>query len=298
MSDKDILITGGRGRLARLISDWYSQQRYGEVKMFSRQETSGMLPLGQLFEPGGLDQGAVLLHLAWSALPLTAEQQPLLSAKHDLPLLQRLLAGIAALPAQRRPHLIFFSSGGAVYGNAPGRPNQESDGCLPIGEYGRAKRVAEVMIESWAAQHHLGYTILRVSNPYGYKVPIERPQGLIPRAIMCSLTGSPMTIWGDGSAQKDYLYYTDMLAALAAVIAARPVGTFNLCSGQSHSIREVLGEVQRQTGKFIPLTYALAAPWDVHDSCLANDRLRAILGWNPTVGLAEGIHRSVVDHPS
>ena len=287
----EMFITGGRGRLARLLLKEFSTS--GLVRAFSRRSGDGMFCVEELFHPHALKPCDVLLHLAWSSVPKTAEQQPGLSENEDLPMLQRLLIAIRTIPASRRPHLVFFSSGGAVYGNAPGRPNIESDECRPIGQYGRVKRAAEVMIESWAVQHNLSYTILRISNPYGYIVSTESPQGVIPRAINCALSGNPLTLWGDGTARKDYLYHTDMLSALATVIARRPIGTFNLCSGISHSVREVLTEIESQTGKIITLAFSPAAAWDVQESRLANDRLCAVSDWKPRISLGEGIRLSV-----
>lgn len=292
LASQRLLLTGGRGRLARLIADELGS-RTGGVCLFSRHGGDGLDSLEALLSPQTLAGGGVLLHLAWSCLPAVAEQQPGLTESEDLPLLRRLLAAVQAAPAATRPHFVFFSSGGAVYGDAPGRPNVETDECHPIGAYGRGKCAAERLIAGWARATGCRHTILRISNPYGYPVPEDRPQGIIPHAIRAARTGQPLTLWGDGTARKDFLHYRDFLAALAAVVAVRPEGTFNLSRGESHDLNEVLAEVERQTGRRIERRHTPAAPWDVHDSRLANDRLRAATGWRPTVSLAEGIRRSV-----
>jgi len=234
-----------------------------------------------------------LLHLAWSTLPATSERDPGAEARHDLPALEKILRAIAALPAAQRPHFVFFSTGGAVYGNAPGRPNREDDPCRPIGQYGRSKRAAEEIIERFAAQHGLPCTILRISNPYGFPVPQERMQGIIPHAIRCASEGQPLTLWGDGHAQKDFLHYTDFLAAVEAVVTRRLTGTFNLCAGESHTVREVIALVEKHTGKKISLAFQPAPAWDVEDSRLDNRRLSVAADWRPQISLDEGIRRSV-----
>lgn len=155
---QNICITGGRGRLARSIAEKFGGKGGSSIRLFSRQGGVGFSPMETLFEPSSLNQGGVLLHLAWSSLPSTAEQQPLLVEWEDLPLLRRLLGALQAAPAAMRPHLVFFSSGGAVYGNAPGRPSVETDACRPIGAYGRAKLAAEQMIETWARELGAAYT--------------------------------------------------------------------------------------------------------------------------------------------
>lgn len=290
-----LIVTGGRGRLASLIAEHFHAPAY-EVELFSRQGGGGFLPLATLTEPGALGEAGALLHLAWSTLPATSEQQPGAEEQQDLPLLKNLLEAIAASPKTKRLHFVFFSSGGAVYGNAPGRANIEADACQPIGSYGRAKRAAEELIATYASYHGLACTILRISNPYGYPVPKNRAQGLIPHALRCAVEGQPLTLWGDGHARKDFLHYTDFLSALELVLARRLTGTFNLSAGESHSVSEVIGLVEKYTGRRVTLRAQPAPAWDVQDSRLDNARLIAATGWRALVSLDEGIRRAAAGY--
>ena len=290
-----LYVTGGRGRLASLIADHFRAPAH-EVMLFSRHSSPGFSPLATLTDPGALARGQVIFHLAWSSLPVTSEQDPGIEEREDLPLLEKLLAALARQSGPNRPHLIFFSSGGAVYGNAPDRPNHEADACRPIGRYGRAKLAAEQLINAHVARHELPCTILRISNPYGYPVPKNRVQGLIPHALRCAAEGQPLTLWGDGSARKDFLYYTDFLSALEPVIARRLTGTFNICAGESHAVTGVIRAVEVETGKPIVLQHVPAPAWDVHDSRLDPARFMATTGWRPQVPLAEGIRRAAAGY--
>ncbi|MBI2517718.1 MAG: NAD-dependent epimerase/dehydratase family protein [Opitutae bacterium] len=285
-----LLVSGGRGRLAALIAEHFRTAGH-EVALYSRQPAPGYHDLAKLIGPDALSAATAVLHLAWSTLPATAEQNPGAEQTHDLPLLEKLLATLAALPAERRPHFVFFSSGGAVYGNAPGRPNVESDACHPIGRYGQAKLAAEEMIRAAAARHQLPCTILRISNPYGYSVPSGRLQGIIPHAIRAAVEGRPLTLWGDGQARKDFIHYTDFLAALEAVLTRRLTGTFNLGAGESYRVGEILALVEKHTGRKVATTTTPAAAWDVQDSRLDIRRLREATGWSPRITLDEGIRR-------
>jgi len=290
-----LIVTGGRGRLATLVSEKFHASA-NQVTLYSREGGAGYLPLAGLTAPGALDDTSALLHLAWSTFPATSEQQPGTEEQHDLPLLKNLLETIATSPKAKRLHFVFFSSGGAVYGNAPGRASIEADPCLPIGSYGRAKRAAEELIGTYATYHGLACTILRISNPYGYPVPKNRAQGLIPHALRCAVEHQPLTLWGDGSARKDFLHYTDFLAALELILARRLTGTFNLSAGESHTVREVIGLVERHTGRPVPLNSQPGLTWDVQDSRLDNSRLRAVTGWAPQVSLDEGIRRAAAGY--
>jgi UDP-glucose 4-epimerase len=286
-----ILITGGRGRLANVIAENFSAGKAG-VTLYSRNAGPGFADIGHLLEPAGLDGAGTLLHLAWSTLPATSEAGAGTEWKDDLPYLEKLLAALAAVSPGRRPHFIFFSSGGTVYGNAPGRPNREGDPCHPIGWYGRGKAAAEEIITRLSARHSLPATILRISNPYGYPVPAERVQGIIPHAVRCGREGKPLTIWGDGHARKDFLHYTDFLSALKFVITRRITGTFNLSAGESHSVHEIIALVEQRMGRKLQLQFTPGPAWDVTDSRLSPELLTSITGWRPQVSLEEGIRRA------
>ncbi len=284
-------VTGSRGRLAALIEDYFRAPNY-LVEPYSRTAGQGFHALSELESLQGVTPEDSILHLAWSTLPATSEQNPGTEQQHDLPWLEQMLAALTDLPATQRPHFIFFSSGGSVYGNAPGRPNSETDTCQPIGHYGRAKQQAEALIEQAIADHNLPCTVLRISNPYGYPVPTGRAQGIIPHAIRAATEGHTLKLWGDGHARKDFIYYADFLSALEEIVDQRLVGTFNLASGESHSIREIITLVEAQTGKKISIEQLPAPDWDVQDSRLSNHKLSDAIDWKPQVSLAEGIRRS------
>ena len=289
---KRLVVTGGRGRLAALIADHFRPPTH-EVALYSRGDGPGFRELSRLIQPAALAQADAVLHLAWSTLPATSEQNPGSELKHDLPLLENLLQACAALPAKQRPHFLFFSSGGAVYGNAPGRPSVETDPCRPIGAYGRAKLAAEQLIGQAVARHDLPCTILRISNPYGFSVPTGRVQGIIPHAVRSALEGRTLTLWGDGHARKDFIHYTDFLSALGEIVTRRLTGVFNLSVGESHSVHEVIALVEKHTGKKIALAFQPAPTWDVEDSRLDNSRLVAATGWRPLISLDQGIRQSL-----
>ena len=110
------------------------------------------------------------------------------------------------------------------------------------------------------------------------------------------MSGHPLTLWGDGHARKDFIYYTDFLSALEQIITRRLTGTYNLSAGESHSVREVIALVEKNTGRTVALQCQAGAPWDVQDSRLSNERLIAATDWRPQVSLAEGIRRAAAGY--
>jgi UDP-glucose 4-epimerase len=289
---KRIILTGGRSRLAGVI-----RQHFGacgsQIISLSRSEGDSHLGLENLFVNNVLDQADTLLHMAWSTVPLSSERHVGLEWREDIPLLLKILETICASPNRDRLHFVFFSSGGAVYGNArEGKPSIESDPCEPIGWYGQAKLAAERLIIEYGRRHGLIYTILRISNPYGFPVPAHKPQGIIPFILKSARDGSPMSIWGDGSARKDFLHHTDFVAALEHIVRSRAVGVYNVSSGESHTVQEVIALAEEALGKKVKIQHIPAHSWDVHDSLLDNSKLRAAVTWRPVVTLAEGIRRA------
>jgi UDP-glucose 4-epimerase len=288
---KRILLTGGRSRLAGVVRAHLANAG-AQVISLSRSEGDSHLGLENLFVNNLADQADALLHLAWSTVPLSAERNVGLEWKQDLPLLLNILNTIVASPNRDRIHFVFFSSGGAVYGNArDGRPSREVDVCEPIGWYGQAKLAGERLIEEYGRRYGLKYTILRISNPYGYPVPPHKPQGIIPFILKHAREGTPLSVWGDGTARKDYLFHTDFLAALERILRVAPVGLFNVSSGESHTVREVIALAEEALGRRVAIQHVPAHAWDVHDSLLENTKLCAAIQWRPTVSLGEGIRR-------
>lgn len=290
-----ILLTGGRSRLAGVVYQHLTVAG-ARVISLSRSEGEHHLGLENLFVNNLVDDTDTILHLAWSTVPLSSERHVGLEWEQDLPLLSKVLKTLCASPNRERLHFVFFSSGGTVYGNArAGHPSRESDPCAPIGWYGHAKLAAERLIEEYGQRHGLAYTILRISNPYGFAVPTHKPQGIVPFLLSSARTGAPFSVWGDGTARKDFIYHSDFTAALEQIIRARPTGIFNVSCGESHPVNEVIACVEEAVGKKIKIQHVPANSWDVHDSVLDNAKLRAAISWRPVVSLTEGIRRAARD---
>ena len=292
---KRIILTGGRSRLAGVIRQHFTPLGAKLVSL-SRSEGESHLGLENLFVNNLVDQADTLLHMAWSTVPVSSERHVGLEWREDIPLLLKVLETICASPNRDRLHFIFFSSGGAVYGNAlNGQPSRESDACQPIGWYGQAKLAAERLIEEYGRRHGLVYTILRISNPYGFAVPAHKPQGIIPFILKAARDGSPLSIWGDGTARKDFLHHTDFVLALEQIVRTRTTGVFNVSSGESHTVKEVIALAEEALGRKVEVRHVGSHTWDVHDSLLDNAKLCQAVGWKAALSLREGIQRAATE---
>jgi UDP-glucose 4-epimerase len=289
MKSLRIALTGGRGRLAPFIAAHLCSSQ-AEVVTFSRKAGDGFQSTSLLTKPGALAAFDVVLHLGWSTVPLTSEEMPGVEGITDLPLLQELLDSCAS--TRRPPVLVFFSSA-AVYGNTA-TPAVEDTPCQPVGHYARAKLQAEDLIRSACGRYStLRCCALRISNLFGSAMQLTKPQGLISRVCRAVHENTPISIWGDGGNTKDYLFLDDFLDALQVIIERSLTGTFNVASEQSLSVQEIVSLVESFTGKKLKVVHCPAFPWDIEESRICAQKLRAATGWRARSDFAEAIQQVV-----
>ena len=122
---------------------------------------------------------------------------------------------------------------------------------------------------------------------------LTRPQGLVSRVCRAIQEDTPISIWGDGGNTKDYLFLDDFLHALEIIIDRGLTGTFNVASEQSLSVQEIVSLVESFAGKKLQLVYCPAFPWDVEESRISAQKLRATTGWRAQSDLAEAIQQVI-----
>lgn len=170
---------------------------------------------------------------------------------------------IMELCARRSIKFVFFSSGGTVYGNSK-TIHHESDPCEPISYYGLSKLMMEEMVRFEHRFSGLDYLILRPSNPYGPGQNLHGNQGIIAVALGKLIDRKPLTVWGDGSTVRDYIYIDDLADAVYQLICKGVVNdTFNIGSGKGYSINEILGLIKSITGDRLKVEYVPGRKSDV-----------------------------------
>ncbi len=282
------MLTGSRGRLARALAPSLASA-CGDVVRVSRTAADDCLSYEDAFDGDVFTRASVIVHCAWSSVPSLSENHPGMEWRNDLPLLSKVLAGLRG--HKEPPLFVFLSSAGTVYGNSTDRPSDEDSPLNPIGWYGRAKVAAEELCRHFHATSEIPMLILRVSNPYGMTTSAHRPQGIVAAAIHALASGEPLTVWGDGSAEKDYLHIDDLRAAIVAVVQRRLTGCYNVCRGKSHTVADVLNRISTLAGRPLPVRHVDGPAWDVVTSRVSGLKLRHAIGWEATIPLNEGIQR-------
>lgn len=182
------------------------------------------------------------------------------------------------LCARRGIGFVYFSSGGAVYGESTnGLPLREDAPLRPISYYGLSKRLMESNVRFEHRVNGLQYLILRPSNPYGHGQRTDGKQGLIAVTLGKVLEGQPVTIWGDGSALRDYIYIDDLAKAVCAIMRSCAVNeAINIGSGTGLTVKDVLGFVGDMVDKPLYVQYDSARKQDVSRVILDTTRMMQI----------------------
>ena len=149
---------------------------------------------------------------------------------------------LAQLCSRLGVQLVYFSSGGTVYGERKTLvPFVETDPKEPISYYGLSKQMIENSILFEHRVSNLDFVILRPSNPYGHGQSINGRQGLIAVALGKVLAGETMTIWGDANQVRDYIYIDDLSKVVVQLLKEDiSCRTINIGSGKGYTVKEVL----------------------------------------------------------
>lgn len=171
---------------------------------------------------------------------------------------------LASVLAEQGTRLIYFSSGGTIYGVGSGDYAAEDDPCEPISMYGQAKLEIETQLRFLKRTRGLRTLVVRPSNPYGPYQSMNGGQGLISVLLGRVADGRALEVWGDGSSVRDYLYIDDLIATIIDLIEQDVDSTtLNIGSGEGHSLLDVVRTVEQVTGRQVALDFRPARAVDV-----------------------------------
>lgn len=233
-----------------------------------------------------------VVHLASASTPGSSAGKPLFELEHNL---RTTFALLEALQAAPHCNLLYVSSGGTLYGDSDVGAVTERHLIRPRSYYGAGKAAAEHFITAWTMQFGAAATILRPSNVYGPGQHARQGFGIIPTAFDAIIDDTPLTIWGDGSTIRDYLFVDD-LVELCALILKRPMpsGTLmlNASCGIGLSLNQLLEHIEAVTGRRIVRNYEHQRPVDVSRIVLDASRATRHYGWNASTSIRAGLERT------
>lgn len=231
----------------------------------------------------------VVFHLAAESSVVRAERDPVASRRTNVTATYD-LARLSTAHGARR--FVFFSTGGAMYGDPRADPVTEDEGGSPRSIYGASKLAAEELLGTFARRGEIEVSVLRPANVYGPGQDPHGESGVVAIFTERMLEGRPVTIFGDGSQRRDYIHVDDVVAAALGAAVGRPA-TCNVSTGRSRSTLDVFHTLAEACGYRQPPHFAAARPEEIPGCALNPDLARRAWGWEPSIPFEDGIRATV-----
>jgi nucleoside-diphosphate-sugar epimerase len=234
-----------------------------------------------------------VVHLAAISRVVWGQREPALCWETNVTATQRLLD--AALAAPRRPWVLFASSR-EVYGEPARLPVAEDDALRPVNIYGRSKAEGESLVLA-AREHGTTTAVVRFSNVYGSTD--DHPDRVVPAFARAAVDGSDLRVDGSGST-FDFAHLGDTVAGVLAVIDAlergeRRLPAIHFCTGRATTLGELAQIANRAGGGRSRIIEMPQRSYDVTRFVGDPGRARALLGWQASTEVVEGVRRLVHD---
>lgn len=186
-----------------------------------------------------------------------------------------------------------FASSSSVYGDADRVPfREDTEGLKPISPYGVTKLIGEHYARLYHELHGMSVVCLRFFTVYG---PRQRPDMAIRLFARAIARGEPVPMFGDGTMRRDYTYVDDIVTGVAAAVE-RPLEGFhviNLGGARTTELKSLVEMLAKALGKPAKIESRPAPPGDVRQTHADVTLARDLLGFEPKVGMEEGIGRFV-----
>ena len=308
---KRVLITGGAGFLGSWICDVLVRQNAEVICVdnFSSGHIKNIAHLSQkknfqLFDhditkPIRFDEKIdIVMHLASRASPLEFTKFPIQILKANT-----LGIWVALGIAKEHKAKFLFTSTSEVYGNPTEgnipTPETYNGNVNPTGLrgcYDEAKRCGEAFVMAYHRQHGLDTRIVRIFNTYGPRLRAGDTYGrAISRFIDQALKDEPITVFGNGTQTRSFLYVTDQVDGIlrAAALADLSGQIVNIGSQEEIKILELAMLITKLTNSNSSIVHLPLLEDDPKKRCPQITKAAKLLGWVPTVKLEDGLRDTI-----
>ena len=274
----DNLITGSQDNIAHLAGNRHFEFIYHDVSNF-------------IHVPGPID---AVLHFASPASPIDYLKYPIQTLKVGA------LGTHNALGLARAKQARFLlASTSEVYGDPLAHPQSESyagnvDPVGPRGVYDEAKRYAEALVMAYHRQHRMETRIVRIFNTYGPRMRLDDGR-VVPNFIGQAIRGEALTVYGDGSQTRCFMYIDDLIEGLARLLNCDFAEPVNIGATREMSMLEfarIVNQVSANPGGIV-YKDQLRIDGDPQTRKPDTSRARDILDWRPKVELEDGLGRTI-----
>lgn len=243
--------------------------------------------LNDAFEPANFSGIRTLVLAASASRPNSPGNTPLREfAQNVTPQLQLL----EQLKATHVEHVIYLSSGGAIYGDRPSAtPISEDDARIPSDAYGYGKLCIESALPIIWHGEGRRFSIIRPSNPIGkHQLSSVGGHGLFTTVLHHLRSDLPIVVQGDGSAVRDYFSAMDLAELILALIRSDGQNyVVNASSGTGLSINDVISQCEEYLGIRADVRLNPSVRPKVQFNVLCNQRAADLFGWRPKLEMAD-----------
>jgi len=304
-----VLVTGGagfigsalvrallaRGDRVRVLDDLSTGKRA------NLDEVAGDIDLmkGDIRDEAALDRALAGIELVFHEAAIASVPRSLAEplANHDVNATGTLrVLGAAQRAGVRR---LVYAASSSAYGDSPVSPKTETMATAPLSPYAVSKLAGEHYCQVYAGAYGLETVCLRYFNIFGPRQdPRSEYAAVIPRFVTAALAGQGVTIYGDGLQSRDFCHIDNVVQAnlrAAAAPAAQASGrVFNIGSGASISLNDLVQSIEGCLGRRVAVTHEAPRAGDVKHSAADIGAARARLDYQPQVALDAGL-RSTID---
>jgi dTDP-glucose 4,6-dehydratase len=199
--------------------------------------------------------------------------------------------------AKAKAATFVIASTSEVYGDPLEHPQRETywgnvNPIGPRGVYDEAKRFAEAMTFAYHRYHGLQTRIVRIFNTYGPRMRINDGRA-VPTFIAQALRGEDVTIFGSGAQTRSFCYISDLVAGIRKLMASSTTDPVNIGNPHEMSIEDMAKLVIKMTGSKSRIVFKPLPTDDPKVRRPDITRARTVLGWEPKVGLEEGLTSTI-----
>ncbi|HTI36284.1 MAG TPA: UDP-glucuronic acid decarboxylase family protein [Vicinamibacterales bacterium] len=271
----DNLLTGSTGNIAHLANRDFT---------FIKHDVTNYI-----YVEGPVD---AVLHWASPASPIDYLELPIPTLKVGALGTHKAL-GLAKAKNAR----FILASTSEVYGDPLEHPQKETywgnvNPVGPRGVYDEAKRFAEAMTMAYHRYHSLNTKIVRIFNTYGPRMRLHDGRA-VPAFMSQALRNEDVTIFGSGTQTRSFCYVSDLVEGILRLLDSSENDPVNIGNPHEMTIEEIARTIIRMTGSKSRIVYRPLPEDDPKVRQPDITRARTLLGWEPKVGLEEGLTRTL-----
>ena len=243
--------------------------------------------LDSIFEK---EKPSLVFHLAAQSSVAISSDKPLLDASTNILGTLKILENCNKHGVKK---LIYSSTGGAIYGEPPELPVDESTAPRPISNYGVSKFQGEQFIELYHKLHNVNYCILRYANVYGPRQDGNGEAGVIPIFATLIQDGKQPTIFGTGEQKRDFISVHDVVRANMLAISNGKNSTYNIGSSVMYSVNQIYDLIKDHYGFTKEALTGAPRTGDVFEISLDYAKAKKELEWEPEIDFENGLQETL-----